>query len=88
LVVEPGISTGNNETGQYAQSGKVGGFAAPGGEATKNPGDVAVKCGGRFSESDAGDGSGGIIADTGKFLQELWIRREVPTGKSHHRARQ
>ena len=66
--MEPGISTGNNATGQYAQSGKVGGFAAPGGEATENTGDVAVKCGDGFSESDAGDGSGGIIADARQFL--------------------
>jgi hypothetical protein len=88
LVVEPGISTGNDAAGQYAQGGKVGGFAAPGGEATENTGDVAVKCRGGFSKSDAGDGSSSVIADARQFSQRLRIRREVPTGKPHHCARQ
>jgi hypothetical protein len=78
--VEPGIFVGNDAAGQSAQGRKVGGFTAPGGEATENTGDVAVKCGGGFSERDAGDGSSGVVADARQFSQRLRIRREVPTG--------
>ncbi len=84
--MEAGIFAGNDAAGQSAQGRKVGGFTAPGGDTTENTGNVAVKCGGGFSKSDAGDGTSGVVADAGEFSQEFRIRREVTTGKPHHRA--
>jgi hypothetical protein len=76
LIVSAGIFFWNEGGGQSAKLGEGWGTASAGEESAQNSGHVSVKGGCWDIERDAGNGACGVVPDSWKLKEFLWIGGE------------
>ena len=88
LVMKAGVSTGHKVARQSPQESEVWRLALACRQAPQNPGHISIESGGRFPKGDAGDGAGGVVADSGKSAKHLRVGGQVFSRKANHRLSQ
>lgn len=84
LIMEAWIFAGNDSGSEGLELFLGGGAVVAGEESAQDAGDVAIESGGGDPESDTGDGTGGVVADTWKEDELFRIRRKLAIGKAEN----